>query len=182
MLTAEALRGTVTEVYTDGGLLSRNPSYLGGTWACRFLDRAGVIVGELSGVVIPIELRVREVTNNIAELVAALIALETVPDGWAGTLYTDSFVTQCRVSQGRELRRRRFKGVPERLVERVLAARGRLGGYQVVLLGGHPSREELATGQRMDGLPCSVHNVWADRECRRLALEWKEKLACKRPV
>lgn len=153
----------VAAVYADGGIVGRNPSKVGGTWAYCRCDAVGVRLDWRAGSVTPEEAGRAEVTNNFTELLAAVLALEGLPDGWAGTLYTDSQITAYRV--GRE--RSKFAGIPEPLVARVAAVRARLGRYRVVLLGGHPSYAELAAGKRRDGLPCSWHNVFCDKQASR---------------
>jgi hypothetical protein len=97
-------------------------------------------------------------------MLAAVQAMEALPDGWHGTLYTDSQVTLLRLTSGRS-----FNGIPDALVARLRAAQARLGRYGVVLVGGHPTRAELHAGFRKDGLPVSWHNVFVDRLCRDLA-------------
>jgi hypothetical protein len=56
-------------------------------------------------------------------------------------------------------------GIPACLQERLVAAKVRLGRYRVVLLGGHPTPEELAAGARAGAVPVSEHNCWCDAAC-----------------
>ena len=105
-------------------------------------------------------------TNNLTELLAAVLGMESMPANWDGTLYTDSQVTLYRVER-RSPRKKaaRMNGIPSALVERLNAARNRLGNYSVILLGGHPTYSDLALGHRPDGLPVSQHNVHTDKLC-----------------
>lgn len=154
------------KLYADGGVIGRNPSAHGGTWAwCLVsgLDR----VREASGTVTPAEIGLPLVTNNLTELLAAVTGLEAMPDGWGGTLYTDSKITLLRVSKTK--RQAKLNGIPDALRARLQAVKDRLGGYKVVLLGGHPSRGELLDGRRKDGMPVSIHNVHCDSLCGREA-------------
>ena len=65
-------------IYTDGACRG-NPGP--GGWGALILD--GGIERELSGAE-------NETTNNRMELTAAIMALQSLPDGTAGDLYTDS--------------------------------------------------------------------------------------------
>lgn len=149
----------IASAYSDGGCVGRNPSTLGGTWAYVLLSAAGEVLAEESGLVTPADVGLPAVTNNYTELLAAVRALEALPAGWQGTLYTDSFVTLCRITTGKK-----FAGIPEPLRERCLTARAGLR-HRVVLLGGHPSRDDLFRGRRKDGLPVSKWNVRCDALC-----------------
>jgi ribonuclease HI len=161
----------IASVYCDGGVIGRNPSPHGGTWAYCRIDQAGVRVDHASGYVFPV-IPGNTVSNNVSELYAAVRALESLPDGWTGTLYTDSHVTECRVNRPRKAS---MKGVPCGLVEDLENVVDRLGTITVVLLGGHPTKAELYAGMRKDGMLVSSHNVFCDHLCSKLALEFKEK-------
>lgn len=164
-------------IFTDGGVILKNPSTHGGTWAFCWVDAdcTGERTLERSGRVTPAGIGLPTVTNNVTELLAAVEGLESAPDGWAGTLYTDSLVTLRRVEQTE--RQAKLNGVPEALCVRLAAVKSRLGAYSVVLLGGHPTRAELLEGKRRDGLPCSPHNVWCDLACGREAERFRAEAA-----
>lgn len=160
------------DAFSDGGVMGRNPSAEGGTWAwCHVLDGREVRHGK--GAVTPAEIGLGRVTNNFTELLAAVLCLEALPDGWAGTLFTDSFVTLVRVHP--RTKKVRFNGIPEGLVERAKLQKVRLGAYKVVLLGGHPSREELAAGCRKDGKRVSRWNVLCDERCKSMAARFRQE-------
>ncbi len=157
-------------LFCDGGVVLKNPSVLGGTWAYCGIDENGAKVSKASGVVTPSELGKKTISNNFTELLAALNALESVSRSWAGTLYTDSLITLQRLTTGNS-----FKGISQTMKNRALSLReGR--NYKVVLLSGHPSKAELRRGVGKRGTPVSVHNVWCDAECRKQAQKLLESL------
>jgi ribonuclease HI len=159
-------------LYSDGGCVGPNPSPRGGTWAWCLVGPDGGREEEASGFVTPAEAGVETVTNNYAELLAAVLALESRPAGWSGVLHTDSQITLYRVERRPPDRKpARMAGIPDNLAARLEAVKARLGDYRLVLLGGHPTRAELAAGRRRDGLPCSPHNVYCDLLCSRAARE-----------
>jgi len=173
-------------IYTDGGCLLKNPSPYGGMWSWCAVDTLdarplikNIIVGGVnseqkiiahdSGLV---QVRAGQLfTNNNAEMIAAVKALEAMPDGWTGVLYSDSEVTLGRLFKNHAL-----NGLAPNVVERMRAVLKRVGKVKGVLLQGHPTRADLATGiGKKRGLPVSVHNVFCDNECKRLAKEWATK-------
>jgi ribonuclease HI len=167
------------EIYCDGGVIARNPSEVGGTWAwCLVVDDTMKLYR--SGVIVPVAGTV--ITNNMSELYAAIMAIETLPRGWDGTIRSDSRVTIGRISRGWNLR-----NVPEDLARLVDAVRTRLadeadlGFATFELVQGHPSREDLARGVgRKRNLPVSKWNVWCDRECNRVGAQYVAELSVKR--
>lgn len=161
----------IAAMFCDGGVIGRNPSMLGGTVCFCLVDQADTIVRHCSGIVTPQSCGVRHITNNLTELLAAVNGLEALPEGWTGNVFTDSLVTLRRISGGKS-----FRGIPDQLRARVALVLTRLGSYKVHLLGGHPTKAELAAGVRSDGKPVSQHNVFCDRECTRLAREFQSKL------
>jgi ribonuclease HI len=161
---------TPEAIYTDGGVIGPNPSKLGITWAwCQV--RGDSLLRSGSGIIEPADLEMETCSNNVAELMGALRGLLSVPVGWDGILYTDSKVTLHRITDSFS-----FKGVPQGIINQVLKIR-RGRKYKVVLLAGHPTRAEMKSGCAVrNGLPVSKWNVWCDKECCRLATEFKESL------
>jgi ribonuclease HI len=149
-------------IYTDGGLIGRNPSSLGGTWCYCWVDKINERINQDLGIILPVQYN-QDITNNLTELYAAMKALESVPKGWTGTIYTDSKCTQSRITTGN-----RFSGIPMTIRIKVRELRANRK-YKVVLLGGHPTRKELVTGFRSDGKLVSKWNVWCDDQCKKLA-------------
>lgn len=153
-------------LYTDGGVISANPSAIGGTWDYCLVSAAGARIVNASGVITPKQAHLPAITNNLTELLALVYGLERLPMGWAGTVYSDSWVSLQRVFLAAKLR-----NVPRWLVERLqtLQRSGKLADMQYVLLDGHPTRAELAAGEGKRGHPVSEHNVWCDAACQQAA-------------
>lgn len=163
----------ITEVYTDGGVCRVNPSPHGGTWCFVRVDADGFMADVTGGIVLPEALGVPAVTNNQTELLAAVLALESLPAGWGGTLCTDSQVTVYRLTREKP----RFRGIPASLERRCRDARQRAGpGFRAVLVVGHPTRCQVANGQNRFGRPASRWNVLCDETCSRLAREHMARL------
>ncbi len=130
----------VVAITADGGCRLANPSKHGGMWAFRHLNRAHQAVREACGAVtVPEVSPLTTVTNNFTEVLAVLIALEFLPDGWSGKVRTDSLHT-IRVFRDDYDRYWLIEGVKLRIVN-VL---DRLGDLSYELLAGHPSKKEIA--------------------------------------
>lgn len=156
----------IVALYCDGGVIQKNPSPIGGTWAWCGVDAGGSRVVECGGVV-PVNGE-RLITNNHTEQMAIVKALEAMPDGWSGTVYSDSMIALGRVFKGW-----RTKNLPVNVSQRAAAAVARLGTIETVLLQGHPTKADLECGiGAKRGFPVSIHNVWCDQECARQAREY----------
>jgi ribonuclease HI len=155
---------SAVRVYTDGGLAGRNPSPIAGTWAWCWVGEIDERVKWASGVVLPCELGVREVTNNQTELVAAVLSLEALPEhGQRVEWYTDSLVTLIRLTNGQK-----WQNISKAWKDRALAVRCRIG--RAVLLAGHPSEADLRAGwHKKKRLPVSTHNRFCDKQCQKEA-------------
>lgn len=162
----------IIALYADGGLIGRNPSDIGGTWAWCAVNRNGERVIERGGAVPARD--GQSITNNHMEQIAITLALEAMPDGWTGAVYSDS-----NVALGRVFRGWKQKNLPANVARRSAAAVARLGEIEVVLLQGHPTAKDLASGiGKKRHLPVSIHNVWADKRCREEARKYlKEREA-----
>jgi len=154
------------EMYCDGGLLTPAPSEYGGTYAwCRVRD--GQIIDSASGLFLTGP-GMPTVENNLTEIIALTQALASLPDRWSGRLYSDNMNALQR-AQGRFA----MRNVPEEWKEKLFANTRRLGAITYVLLGGHPTDADLASGRRKkDGKPVSQWQRWCDKECCRLADEY----------
>src|SRR4051794_9669611 len=124
----------VTHVYADGGCVLKNPSQHAGTWAFVHVNGAADRkVAALSGIY-PADSFGGPVTNNAMEFYAVLKSLEALPDGWIGTVLTDSQCTLTRWTGSGG----RFTGLPVKWIERMVRVQRRLGGTSWVQLAGHP--------------------------------------------
>jgi ribonuclease HI len=113
-------------------------------------------------------------SNNLSEFIAVLKALESLPFGWDGTVWTDSDVTRRRFSN---ITHAAMKGITDELIESATVAMARLPNVKFRLLGGHPTKAELVAGQREDGRPVSEHNVWYDKACGKQAKQFTSQMA-----
>lgn len=171
-------------VYTDGGLLSSNPSPTGGTWAWVAVSEDGRKIGFKSGIVLTETLLQHAesndhdaprpvVSNNHTEQIAIIKAIQALPVGWSGTIYSDSEVAITRVNSDYELNNLgldRFpsgeKGLWPSISMTSKEAVKRLGQIRFVLLQGHPTKKDLERGLGAKrNLPVSKWNVWADKRC-----------------
>lgn len=170
----------IIAVYTDGGVIGRNPSSIGGTagWCAVGPPKAQPVYVnnfELGGTdsksqrLIERVVRIdappnKQITNNITEYIAAVLALEAMEANWSGRFYSDSEITI-----GRLFSDWRNKNLPPNAIARAKAALARLGSIKPILLEGHPTKLDLERGFGKKGNPVSVHNVWCDKACSALA-------------
>src|SRR4051794_26111965 len=92
-------------LFSDGGVILKNPSTIGGTWAWCGVSPNGEHIREAGGYLLPNtatcpgwpRVGSKTVTNNESEFYAALRALESMPAGWSGILVCDSKVTLDRM-------------------------------------------------------------------------------------
>lgn len=158
----------VVSLYADGGVIKKNPSPYGGTWAFCGANAAGERVIEQGGAW-PTQHEDHPVTNNWMEQCAIVRALEAMPEGWSGTMHSDSLCALRRVFENASVR-----NLPKSIQMRTHAAKARLGKVNWVLMKGHPNKEQLAAGEAPSSsgkrmLPVSEHQVWYDEECGRQA-------------
>ncbi len=163
------------DLYCDGGLLTTNPSDVGGMWAWCQIERGlgsdEHIVESNSGILLCGQVQPGQVTNNITELLAAVEGLESMPDGWVGTIYTDSQTTYLRVRKSGK-KQSKLNGVGQSLRARLMEQKRRLGNYHAMMVGGHPTLGDLNVGYNERGVTVSRHNCWCDAECERLCHEY----------
>jgi ribonuclease HI len=159
----------IASAYCDGGSIGSNPSAHGGTWACCHVNTRGERIKWDSGIILPADFGVRNITNNVAELYAAVKCLEALPGGWSGNLYTDSQVTIYRVGRKQST----FKNVPESLVHRLKRVRARLGKVEVRHIGRHAKRPDHIRGPMLNRTPLSKHHVFCDQLCSQEATRFR---------
>lgn len=168
----------ILAVYADGGVIGRNPSPRGGTWAwlhvateSRVVDDPKPLIAACgAGIVRPERILDLPVTNNQTEYLALLRALHALPDGWSGPVYSDSAVTLGRFFAGW-----RHRQIPPRWEAAMREQVARLGTLRPVLLDGHPTRAQLAAGSGKRGNPVSDFNVLCDQRCGALAREFRTR-------
>lgn len=160
----------IAAVYADGGVIGANPSPIGGTWAWCFVNADNQRIHTASGVVLP-RTSCPLITNNLTEFLAVVKALEALPEGWSGTVYSDSQVTIGRIFWGWKQ-----NNLPLVLLRQANAAIARLDFQRctAVLLDGHPTRAQLLAGRGKRGNLVSEHNVWCDLACQREARAYRE--------
>lgn len=158
------------DIYADGGVIRMNSSPYGGTWAwCHVSAGERVKMGSGCTVCAAGE----RISNNTTEMIAVVAGLEAAPDGWEGFVFTDSWVTICRVNTAMGGGWPKVaKETPPDVVDRLRKQLARPLLFSLVLLGGHPNRKELEAGYRKDGKPVSKHNVWCDEACKLAAVEF----------
>ncbi len=159
----------MNQLFADGGVIRKNPSIFGGTFAYRIVQDGEVIL-EHSGIIRPAAARVPKITNNQAEMCAVVAGLLALQPDWIGTVYSDSSITLGRVFEGY-----RWGGIPQWLHVKFRAARLRLVNWMAidhVLLSGHPTKAQLVIGLGKGGRQVSEHQVWCDLACKKVAKEF----------
>lgn len=166
----------ILAVYADGGVLGKNPSSIGGTWAWCHVSVGELVVPVVSTCIVaraadyifPHHLGAETITNNVSEYVALLRCLQALPEGWSGPVYSDSAITLGRFGMGW-----RHENVPGILEVEMHEARQRLGKLTWNLLDGHPTRKQLEAGVGKRGGKVSSFNAWCDARCTELAKAYK---------
>jgi ribonuclease HI len=154
-------------LYTDGSTIKDNPSQIGGSWSACLVTWDGTRIMTGSGTLTPKQVRLPLVTNNVMEIVAVIAGLKRLPPDWNGVVFSDSEITLGRVFQGWQT-----NGIPDWLFSELVHQQDRLINWDTitgVLVGSHPTKVELLQGFSHKGLPVSIHNVWCDQECQKLA-------------
>lgn len=154
---------TIGDVFCDGGVIARNPSTIGGTWAFVLLDQEGEKILTASGRITPAEAGMLAITNNYTELLAAVKVLQRLPDGWSGTLHTDSMITLYRLTK----KKPGMKNIPADLSKMLWEERKRLRmQFAVTLVKGHPNKDDIFRGYSKNGVMASQWNVLCDKLCK----------------
>jgi ribonuclease HI len=169
------------QLYTDGGVCRKNPSPYGLSWAFIAVDENGTILHEDSGRISTSDCKGYLASNNLAEMIAAVKALEWVvvfADNMKGmdepvefTLDSDSELTLNRIFKNYSI-----KKLPKNVIKRLgtaLACLRELGvDLQYKLLAGHPTKKDLAQGfkeKKGKRYPVSSFNVYVDNLCKKQA-------------
>lgn len=157
-------------LYADGGVILKNPSAIGGTWAWRRVWGVGTTMEDKnppseSGVITPSLAHMPAITNNLTEMLALLYGIE-----WLSPAARDVHVlSDSQNALGRLFWGWKWSNIPEWMHEIYRAQRARLiywETFKITLLDGHPTKAQLAAGIGKRGNPVSIHNVWCDQACR----------------
>ena len=158
-------------LFTDGGLVGKNPSSEAGTWAWCLVRPDGVRVESARGIVLPRQFGDDKISSNTTELVAAVFGLEHAGGAGIGKVswYTDSKTTWRRLSSwGKKLK---WSGIPKDFKIRACAATAFMGGRYI--LAGHPSKDQLIRGTK-NSVPVSPHNVFVDDLAKQAGADFRE--------
>lgn len=163
------------KLYTDGGVISKNPSPYGGTWAWVLVRDDKEIIRK-SGYIIQTERYFPSgvVTNNQTELFAIIQGLHVLMDDDVVEICSDS-----NVSLGRVFRGSSFNNIPTWMMGALSIQQMRLSRwneFSYTLIGGHPQKASLKKGTNAKGQPVSKWNVLCDQMCHDEADNyWKDK-------
>jgi ribonuclease HI len=166
-------------LYTDGGVSQSNPSPPNGgiSWAFIAVDENGTIIHEESGRISTSDCKGFLASNNLAEAIAVVRALEwaviffenmkAMDEVIEFELFSDSELTLNRAFKGYSV-----KKLPTNVVERLGTALASLKdtklSYQ--LLAGHPTRKDLKQGfkeKKGKRYPVSSFNIYVDSLCKK---------------
>lgn len=153
-------------LYTDGGVVLKNPSTIGGTWAWCLVEDDKVILHD-SGHITPKQMKSVTVTNNQTELLAVIAGLSGVRDDEIVEVRSDSEITLGRVFKGYA-----FNNIPTWILTALKNEKARLTNFKKFtyeLMDGHPTQEQVERGIGKKGHVTSKWNVWCDEECKRQA-------------
>jgi len=167
-------------LYTDGGVIQKNPSPIGGTWAWVLTGDDDQIIDQDSGVVSADE-NGGPVTNTQMELYAIIQGLLKVRNPSAlKHVYSDSNVSLGRVFKGWSL-----NNIPSGMIRLLGLAKERYPWIQVkvqhTLLDGHPTKAQLEAGIGKRGHPVSKWNVLCDKMCNEAGAEYVKRLRDNNP-
>jgi ribonuclease HI len=167
------------QLYADGGVIDKNPSPIGGTWAWILVDsRNDQVLDRNYGVIIHTEtIPMSEdgtVTNNQTELFALLQGLSKLPIDALVEVRSDS-----NVSLGRLFRGWQFSNIPWWMKTSLDMQISRLvnwNQFTYTLMDGHPTALQLRSGFGKRRNVTSKWNVACDALCHLAADEYKERI------
>lgn len=160
-------------LYTNGGVILKNPSTIGGTYAWCIVEN-GEIVDRGSGYITPESMYLDVVTNNQAELYAVLRGLAAICDNEIVEIRSDSEITLGRIFKNYS-----FNNIPEFMTCLLKAEKNRLKNFRqfkYTLMDGHPTQAQVDKGFGKQGHVTSKFNVWCDKECGRQAAKYLNSL------
>ena len=157
------------QLFADGGVIGKNPSSIGGTFAFSILNK-GVVMQNGGSIIVPTKDN-PSISNNFSEFVALLEGMERLPNTWTGIVYSDSKITLGRFFCGWSL-----TNIPNDLIRRLAVVRTRMVDFRLIsycLLEGHPTKSDLIRGYGKRGYPVHEQNVWCDKKCQSLTRAYK---------
>jgi ribonuclease HI len=157
------MENQMLKLFTDGGCSRKNPSPYGISWAYVAVDENDTIIKQESGAITTESCGKYKASNNLAEMIAAVKALEYAAqnNGDSVILYSDSELTLNRIFKDYSK-----DGLPNNVVSRLGTAVAKINKLSGILVGGHPSKKELKAGIGKKGLPVSKYNVLCDKLCK----------------
>lgn len=157
------MKSQMKKLYTDGGVIRKNPSVIGGTWAYCLVDADDNLLYEDSGI-LATKFTGGKVTNNQTELLAVIKGLQTIQRDMVIHVLSDSEITLGRVFSGYSM-----ENIPDWMAEQLDEERKRLTQFKKfkhTLLSGHPTKSQLEMGIGKRGHPTSIWNKRVDDLCR----------------
>lgn len=157
------------KLYTDGGVISKNPSPIGGTWAWCLVDGDTLIEQSNGGVFHTdvVQFPGGLVTNNQTELFAVVQGLSQLDSDVLVEVCSDSAVTL-----GRIFKNFAFSNIPFWMKSALEIEKERLvhfSKFTYTQLDGHPTKAHLLAGIGKRGNPVSKWNVLCDKLCNEAA-------------
>jgi len=160
------------KLYTDGGVIFKNPSPYGVT--CAFaLVKDDHLIHKESYLIVGNDLN----TNNQSELLAIVFGLEFlhfISENSIAEICSDSEASIRRTFLGGSM-----NNVPQWIQNRLLNVQEGLkywNKFSYTLLGGHPTRTSLKKGTNAKGQPVSRWNALCDELCRQESQKFLETL------
>ena len=164
----------IAQIVSDASCFEGGKNSVGAAWAYRHISTGQCVIKEESGRVAARELGVNAIFSDIAEIYAALVALESAPAEWHGQLLVDNEAA-FRLFHTRVA----WEGLPYRLASRFQCVVAKLGKYSVHQVVSHPSATSRKLGYQVGSCgkrrPVSSHHVACDKLCRKVARLWKEE-------
>lgn len=162
------------KLFTDGGVISKNPSPYGGTWAWVLVDSGKELYHDSGILYADLDIDT-PITNNQMELFAILKGLSWFDDPRVFIeICSDSMVSLGRVFKGSSMH-----NIPDWMCSYLEFHRRRFfnwSQFSYTLIGGHPTRTSLKKGTNAKGQPVSRWNVLVDQLCKEEASRyWNEK-------
>lgn len=160
-------------LYTDGGVIQKNPSTIGGTWAYCLVTSKGNMLYEDYDVERPERFNNKLVTNNQMELLAVIRGLQTIQRDMIIHVCSDSEITLGRVFKNYSM-----ENIPDWMVNELDTEKRRLNQFKhfrCTLLSGHPTKSQLQAGVGRNGHLVSYWNKHVDELCKLASERYLER-------